>query len=122
MMVARVMPTSPPHCTSEPLRLLEAMSVPAAPAVAKKPTMYVMSKANTPQVPKERWAAWGLLSPAGALAVALVVSGASAWASRPWRRPGPFSNAAVCSGLNFPIPPAVFTTNRMSTASGINGR
>ena len=38
MMVVKAIPTSPPQCTSASLRLLEAMSVPAAPAVAKNPT------------------------------------------------------------------------------------
>ncbi len=37
--VGKRIPVTPPVCTSSTLRLFEAMSTPAAPAVAKNPTM-----------------------------------------------------------------------------------
>src|SRR5579871_731631 len=45
---ARVMPTSPPHFTSDSLRALVPKSAPAAPAVAKKPITIAITAVKAP--------------------------------------------------------------------------
>ena len=78
-------------------RLLEAMSTPAAPAVAKKPTMLAIANKNRLNELGSAFAAASTPSAAGATAVNI-------------------------SGLKSPMPPIVLPNKTSRITSGISGK